>query len=109
MAIAGPIDRVRPGGTLEFTVTLSDVAQQDVTLAVRIEPDGMLEGMDYKVRGLNADSQLAISDGESEGKIYVDILEDAWIKESKLIDVNIDLVSGAKEVTQGNAYGGINP
>ena len=109
VAIKGPIDRVTPGGTLEFTVTLSDVAQQDVTLAVSINPDGMLEGMDYKVRGLNADNQLVISNGESEGKIYVDILEDAWIKESKLIDVNIELVSGAKEVTQNIAHGGINP
>ena len=108
-AIKSPIDRVHPGGTLEFTVTLSAEAQQDVTLAVNIDGNGLWHGLDYKVRGLDGYSQLVIGAGKSEGKIYVDILEDAWVREPMLIYVSIELVSGAKDITTSLAHGGINP
>ena len=131
VSITGPSSReiVRRGESLRFTISLSEAAQQEVTISYRLsDTKGMIAGLDYCALptdekpdadfqcwdlGLprNHDhkvGQVTIVAGEDSMTLPIWITADAWVPGKAWIFVTLTGVEGAKEITDGSAGGVIN-
>ena len=102
VSIRAPIGVVLPGETAEFSVTLSEKAQQDVTIAYTVSISGMWNS-DWAIE---SDNPLTIPEGESSGVIKVKIHDHAWYANDHTtywINLQVTSVTGAK--TANGGYG----
>ncbi len=115
VSVAGPVERVGPGVSLEFLISLSETAQQDVTVDVSVSSlggGGLLPGIDYWVRGWAKNQtagQVIIGEGNSKVALFVEFDDDAWIRSAGQILVHLTAVEGAKAITQAWGQGGFRP
>ncbi len=120
VSVDGQLERVGPGGTLEFVVTLSKAADADVKVGFKVSAVGgawLTVGLDYVVRGLadKSDSvgELTFARGETRQVLYVDVPKDAWIFASATILVALTSASGGVEIDSdsgsGSAIGRLRP
>lgn len=116
-----------PGEFLAFTVSLSETAQQEVTVTFSVGNVGLVQSLDYCIlptgeepgpgfRCLNlpwehddAGGELTIAAGEDEGTIYVWIDQDARVPSGQpQVYVQLNDVEGAKDITDDYATGYVN-
>ncbi len=118
VSVDGQLERVGPGGTLEFVVKLSKAADSDVKVGFKVSAVGgawLTVGLDYVVRGLanKSDSvgELTFARGETRKVLYVDVPKDAWIFTSATILVSLTSTSGGIEIDSDNksAIGRLRP
>jgi len=122
-------ETVSRGEALRFSISLSEAAQQDITVAYSLSKNkGMTAGLDYCA--LPADEepdadftcrdlghpwdhdhkvgQVTIAAGEDSGTLSIWIPADAWVSGKAWIFVKLTEVEGAKEITDDFAGGEVN-
>ncbi len=131
VSITGPpdIEIVRRGEALVFTISLSETAQQDVTVSYSLSDNkGMFAGLDYcalptdeepdadfQCRDLGLPwnhndrvGEMTIAAGEDSGTLSIWVPADAHVPGKAWIFVKLTGVEGAKEIIDGFAGGVIN-
>ncbi len=104
VSVSYNLDITRPGETMRFKITLSEAAEQDVTVKFTINSSGLWLDWDYQVK---TSSPLTIAKGADHGWIEIEILEDALISGWPQIYVSLDSVSGAKGFGQDWSSGSV--
>ena len=123
VSIANPEESAARAEFLKFTVSASEAAQQDVTISYTLSTIGLAPRFDYCViaSGEQPDDdfncmdlprdhdsnggEVTIAAGEDSATIFVWIDRRAWVSAGSQVWVFLREVEGAKEITQGNAYG----
>ena len=93
-----------PGDTLEFVITASDTAQQDVTVSYSISAIGaLIGGLDYD----DEPGEITIAEGTSSVTLEVPLAAGIPLFGYEQLYVSLDEVTGAAGFTQGLAVANI--
>ena len=123
VAIENPEERAGRGEFLEFTISASEAAKQEVTISYMLSNIRLAPGLDYCViaSGEHPDEDFNCSDnlgdvdtrrgevtiaaGEDTATIFIWIDRDAWVNAGAQVLVFLTDVEGANEITEGYASG----
>ncbi|MCZ0939453.1 MAG: hypothetical protein OXJ55_12500 [Caldilineaceae bacterium] len=123
VSIADPEESAARAEFLKFTVSASEAAQQDVTISYTLSPIRLAPRLDYCIiasgeqpeddfncSDLPRDhdsngGEVTIAAGEDNATIFIWIDRRALVSAGSQIYIFLKEVEGAKEITQGNAYG----
>ena len=126
VSIADAEETAYPGEFLRFTISLSEAAEQEVTVSYEVGSvgaTGLIPGLDYCLLATDAppaagfgcgslpaehDNEggaVLIAEGEDAAPVFIWIAWDAWVSGRPRLFVQLTEVEGAKEITQGFATG----
>ncbi len=123
VSVANPEESAGRAEFLEFTVSASEAAQQEVTVSytlstIRLAPrldycliaSGEQPDDDFNCRDLPRDhasnsGEVTIAASEDSATIFIWIDRRAWVSAGSQAHISLREVDGAKEITRANAYG----